>query len=155
MGHVSMGLWAVVFKWSKDFLPRWYYQNMPGATSGAFKSQCMTFWLWLFIWIQSRLLLSLDFGHLNVLFLQLYPHITHYSKIDCQDAALILRSARPCKAGHQCFLNYGTFPNSHFLMFYGFTLGEENPFDVVPIGVSLIGPIYYFSYDVFVVQKIN
>lgn len=66
-----------------------------------------------------------------------YPHITHYSKVDAEDAALILRSARPCKAGYQCFLNYGTFPNSHFLMFYGFTLGQENVFDVIPIDLDL------------------
>eukprot|EP00250_Pteridium_aquilinum_P016174 c22983_g1_i1 orf=201-1805(+) len=67
----------------------------------------------------------------------LYPHVTHYSKIDCESAVLILRSARPCRAGHQCFLNYGAFSNSHLLMFYGFTLDGKNPFDIVPIDLDL------------------
>ncbi|MCO5557929.1 hypothetical protein L7F22_011502 [Adiantum nelumboides] len=67
----------------------------------------------------------------------LYPHVTHYSKVDPESKALILCSARPCIAGQQCFLSYGALSNSHLLMFYGFMLSEKNPFDVVPIDLDL------------------
>lgn len=67
----------------------------------------------------------------------LYPHVTHYSKVDCVSRALLLRSVRPCKSGQQCFLNYGAFSNSHLLTFYGFILDHKNPFDIVPIDLDL------------------
>lgn len=62
----------------------------------------------------------------------LYPHITHYSKVDSKSQKLVLRAARPCKAGQQCFLHYGSFSNSHLLTFYGFLFHKDNPFDYVP-----------------------
>ncbi|KAH7365627.1 hypothetical protein KP509_18G038400 [Ceratopteris richardii] len=67
----------------------------------------------------------------------LHPHVTHYSKIDPESKSLIVHAARPLNAGKQCFLNYGALSNSHLLMFYGFVLGRDNPFDVVPIDLDL------------------
>ncbi|KAI5083007.1 hypothetical protein GOP47_0002750 [Adiantum capillus-veneris] len=67
----------------------------------------------------------------------LYPHVTHYSKIDTKSKTLVLHSARPCNAGQQCLLSYGALSNSHLLMFYGFILSNKNPFDVVPIDLDL------------------
>lgn len=67
----------------------------------------------------------------------LYPHITHYSKVDSKSQKLVLRAARPCKAGQQCFLHYGSFSNSHLLTFYGFLFHKDNPFDYVPIDIDL------------------
>ena len=74
-----------------------------------------------------------------ILIFQIYPHITRFSKIDHATGKLILSSLRPCRSGEQCFLNYGSLSNSHLLTFYGFIV-EENPFDVVPIGM-------YFSIN--------
>lgn len=43
--------------------------------------------------------------------------------------------SRPCNAGEECFLSYGNFSSSHLLTFYGFLPGQDNPYDVVPLGM--------------------
>eukprot|EP00249_Psilotum_nudum_P016811 c25994_g1_i2 orf=454-1998(-) len=72
----------------------------------------------------------------------LYPHITHYSRIDSNSHILSLRASRPCRAGQQCFLSYGPLSNSHLLTFYGFILDGDNPYDTIPIELDLSGNLY-------------
>ncbi|KAG6543559.1 hypothetical protein Mapa_015053 [Marchantia paleacea] len=64
------------------------------------------------------------------------PHVTHFSRINESNNTLQLFALRQCKAGEQCFLSYGSLPNSELLTFYGF-LVKDNPYDIIPIDLDL------------------
>lgn len=63
----------------------------------------------------------------------LCPHILHYGRLDQSTNSLKFHVSRPCKAGEQCYLSYGTFPGSHLVNFYGFLPKGDNPYDVIPL----------------------
>lgn len=63
------------------------------------------------------------------------PHVVRFSVPDA-DQVLRLRALRPCRAGAQLHLSYGALPNSHLLLFYGFTL-RDNPHDTFPLTLEL------------------
>nr|XP_010913651.1 uncharacterized protein LOC105039260 [Elaeis guineensis] len=63
----------------------------------------------------------------------LCPHILHYGRVDQSTKSLKFHVSRPCKAGEQCYLSYGTFPGSHLITFYGFLPKGDNPYDVIPL----------------------
>ncbi|GLT80379.1 hypothetical protein SLA2020_518210 [Shorea laevis] len=63
----------------------------------------------------------------------LYPHIVHYGKIDSATNSLKFPLSRPCSAGEQCCLRYGSFSSSHLITFYGFLPEGNNPYDVIPL----------------------
>ncbi|KAJ7296638.1 hypothetical protein O6H91_Y109900 [Diphasiastrum complanatum] len=69
-----------------------------------------------------------------------YPHITHYSRIDAATSTLKLHAIRPCKCGEQCFLSYGALSSADLLMFYGFVLRDDNPYDTIPIELDVPEP---------------
>ncbi|XP_073101414.1 uncharacterized protein [Elaeis guineensis] len=64
---------------------------------------------------------------------ELCPHILHYGRVDQSTKSLKFHVSRPCKAGEQCYLSYGTFPGSHLITFYGFLPKGDNPYDVIPL----------------------
>ncbi|RWW00618.1 hypothetical protein GW17_00036408, partial [Ensete ventricosum] len=63
----------------------------------------------------------------------LCPHILHYGRVDPESKSLKFPVSRPCEAGDQCNLSYGSFPSSHLIMFYGFLPKGDNPYDVIPL----------------------
>lgn len=63
----------------------------------------------------------------------LCPHILRYGRVDPKTKSLKFNVSRPCEAGGQCFLSYGSFPGSHLVTFYGFLPKGENPYDVIPL----------------------
>ncbi|URE15978.1 SET domain containing protein [Musa troglodytarum] len=63
----------------------------------------------------------------------LCPHILHYGRVDPASKSLKFPVSRPCEAGDQCCLSYGSFPASHLIMFYGFLPEGDNPYDVIPL----------------------
>ncbi|OAE19617.1 hypothetical protein AXG93_3756s1230 [Marchantia polymorpha subsp. ruderalis] len=67
---------------------------------------------------------------------EISPHVTHFSRINESNNTLQLFALRQCKAGEQCFLSYGSLPNSELLTFYGF-LVKDNPYDIIPIDLDL------------------
>ncbi|CAI0558022.1 unnamed protein product [Linum tenue] len=67
----------------------------------------------------------------------LYPHITHYGKVDCATNTLKFPLLRPCLAGEQCCLSYGNLSSSHLITFYGFSPLGDNPYDVIPIDIDV------------------
>ncbi|RRT40759.1 hypothetical protein B296_00030310 [Ensete ventricosum] len=64
---------------------------------------------------------------------ELCPHILHYGRVDPESKSLKFPVSRPCEAGDQCNLSYGSFPSSHLIMFYGFLPKGDNPYDVIPL----------------------
>ncbi|RZR88462.1 hypothetical protein BHM03_00016037 [Ensete ventricosum] len=66
----------------------------------------------------------------------LCPHILHYGRVDPESKSLKFPVSRPCEAGDQCNLSYGSFPSSHLIMFYGFLPKGDNPYDVIPLGAT-------------------
>ncbi|THU61461.1 hypothetical protein C4D60_Mb07t23520 [Musa balbisiana] len=64
---------------------------------------------------------------------ELCPHILHYGRVDPASKSLKFPVSRPCEAGDQCYLSYGSFPASHLIMFYGFLPKGDNPYDVIPL----------------------
>ncbi|KAL3678885.1 hypothetical protein R1sor_021841 [Riccia sorocarpa] len=66
----------------------------------------------------------------------IYPHVTHFSRINDSNNTLQLFAVRQCRAGEQCFLSYGSLPNSELLTFYGFVV-KDNPYDIIPIDLDL------------------
>eukprot|EP00252_Welwitschia_mirabilis_P020546 TRINITY_DN5062_c0_g1_i1.p1 TRINITY_DN5062_c0_g1~~TRINITY_DN5062_c0_g1_i1.p1 ORF type:complete len:320 (-),score=42.52 TRINITY_DN5062_c0_g1_i1:473-1432(-) len=66
----------------------------------------------------------------------IYPHVTHYGRVNNKTESLQLHMSRPCKVGQQCFLSYGSLSNSHLITFYGFLL-RGNPYDTIPIDIGL------------------
>lgn len=65
------------------------------------------------------------------------PHILHYGKVDPATQSMKFMLSRPCNAGEQCFLSYGSFSSSHLLTFYGFLPQQENPYDVIPLDIDV------------------
>lgn len=66
----------------------------------------------------------------------------HYGKLDPVTNSLKFPLSRPCHAGEECFLSYGSFSSSHLLTFYGFLPRRDNPYDVIPLGKSAIFSMY-------------
>ena len=54
------------------------------------------------------------------------PHIVRYSRLDPSSNSLHFSLFRPCAAGRQCYLSYGSLPNEKLLLFYGMAL-PDNP----------------------------
>ncbi|XP_055805846.1 uncharacterized protein LOC129874569 isoform X1 [Solanum dulcamara] len=69
------------------------------------------------------------------------PHIMHYGKVDSTTNSIKFPLSRPCNAGQQCFLGYGSFSSSHLLTFYGFLPQLDNYYDVIPLGHVFIADI--------------
>lgn len=83
------------------------------------------------------------------LYLQIFPHITRYGKIESTTKTLRFPMSRPCKAGEQCYLSYGNLSSSHLVTFYGFMPKGDNPYDVIPLGnfcfFTVIANIYWLE----------
>uniref|UniRef100_A0A6V7QRL5 SET domain-containing protein n=1 Tax=Ananas comosus var. bracteatus TaxID=296719 RepID=A0A6V7QRL5_ANACO len=63
----------------------------------------------------------------------LCPHILHYGRVDPVTKSLKFPLSRPCEAGEQCYLSYGSLSGSHLVTFYGFLPKGDNPYDIIPL----------------------
>ncbi|XP_072970445.1 uncharacterized protein [Typha angustifolia] len=63
----------------------------------------------------------------------LFPHILHYGRVDPATRSLKFPLSRPCEAGKQCYLSYGSLPGSHLITFYGFLPKGDNLYDIIPL----------------------
>eukprot|EP00897_Mesotaenium_endlicherianum_P002151 jgi/Mesen1/1964/ME000147S01051 len=73
----------------------------------------------------------------NLLNHSVYPHATHFSKVEAASRCLIVRALAGCARGRQCFLSYGALSDADLLLFYGFVVAHPNPYDTVPIELEL------------------
>ena len=64
------------------------------------------------------------------------PHIVRYSRLAPVSCCLHFTLCRPCAAGQQCYLSYGSLPNLKLLLFYGMAV-PANPQDVVKLQLQV------------------
>lgn len=127
-----MGLWTVVLQQHESGFCWWKIENLLGSCCWVPESLCLLSKLWM-MQIAFSFPSLLTFGKIYFL-LQLCPHILHYGRVDPASKSLKFPVSRPCEAGDQCYLSYGSFPASHLIMFYGFLPKGDNPYDVIPLG---------------------
>ncbi|XP_047322847.1 N-lysine methyltransferase SETD6 isoform X2 [Impatiens glandulifera] len=64
------------------------------------------------------------------------PHILRYGKVDSTTNSLKFPLSRPCNAGEQCYLSYGSLSSSHLVTFYGFLPDGVNLHDTIPLDID-------------------
>ncbi|CAI0427829.1 unnamed protein product [Linum tenue] len=135
---------------AKEHLRVQYEELVPALCSnypGTFPSETYTWenFLWACeLWYSNSMKIMFADGKLRTCLVpiagflnhSLYPHITHYGKVDSATNTLKFPLSRPCLAGEQCCLSYGNLSSSHLITFYGFSPQGDNPYNVIPIDID-------------------